>query len=421
MLPIMVINLIAGAFEYRDPAPARTSLTAPVFERPSAGPAFAPGQGPGYVSLWGSRPYSLDELSSKSVITGRDGSGYALRLAWERFGMDEYYEDTFDLSAAIRPLHYLSWETAVSHYRMVFNTDGPAGALNITDVTLSMAAGPFSGFTAGVRQENIFALFNKTRRDFVDPRSSASLSWEMARGITIGYRLEKTRFAWTGTASLSANIMEQFSMTLGYARETMTYFSSFTCVYENMSVTYGYRFHRHLGSTHTVGLTASLVNTGFRAMTFSSVFKKERQGPRAPKININRCSGDEIRSIPFLDETHARRIIRFREIMGPVTVTALHQMGMEKDEIDSLMEYTYGYQEEKKTGPMEKNNGGTHQKRMSIFKKLIGTGLSAGDASDLSGLAAAGQWKKLYARIETLRGYTAEQKAGIRAICASQR
>jgi len=415
----------AAAFEYRETSPASLfpsgmAVHDPALPETVVNPAYLPLVGNSYVSAAGSRPYSLEEMASFLVRSGLCGEWAGFQVSWGGFGIEEYREQTVDISAGIRPMQHLSMGLGAVYSSVAIRCDGHERNIGIWETHAAVLLEPCGWLTLTFRQENILTYLYRARRDVMYPVWSAGAALRPMRGVDILYGISATNFGLLNSAALSARVFPFLCLVAGYQHETGIIGAAFIISLDRLMVSYGFRYHQVLGMTHSVGVTVTLEGRPFEHVDYGGG-KRERPDP-LKKIDINSCGKEDLERVPLLTEKQRVMIMNHREKVGPLSRNNLYQFGMKVREVEDLLDYVYGLAEpERKDGWKErykKGAGGRGNKRKSVFLKLVGLGLKATTALKLSELSAAGKKDDLRREIETLDGISGDTRKKIGTVCA---
>jgi len=127
ILLLFLAEAAFGAFEYREQSPSALFPYSQAASDPQpdsvSNPAYLPLIRYGYLIFSGSKPYSLDPMSSTGIRAGYSGTKFGLQAGWTNFGIDEYREDVFEAKAGCRISGFLFFGAALNYYRLSINTD----------------------------------------------------------------------------------------------------------------------------------------------------------------------------------------------------------------------------------------------------------------------------------------------------------
>jgi hypothetical protein len=242
------------------------------------------------------------------------------------------------------------------------------------------------------------------------------------RGFSLIYNITGTAAGYVNCVSASANILKYFSLKVGYAREAATGSAALSFIYKYISVSYGLKYHPHLGFTHSVGVTLSASEMNIDSLSYGPIFSRFRETERDEKTDINSCSMDRLRRIPGLDVVFAERIMKYRQTIGPLSRTGLLQTGMTESQIDALLLHATGLAPE--VLPARPDYGAREKfekAQKELFKKLIGLGLPPASALECAELALRGDRKTLDERLKSLPGMNTQKMKKVLELCALPR
>ena len=151
--------------------------------------------------------------------------------------------------------------------------------------------------------------------------------------------------------------------------------------------------------------------------------------PSAGRIDIQRCEADELTEIPGVSMELAERVIRYREIFGAVTRSALVQLGFRGELLNAVLGSISNLAEEparmnrtfhrpqRRTG---KEGRITHQQKTVLFERLITAGMRPLPAMKLTRSAMTVGLKRALDQAATL-GLTHEELTMAARVCGSFR
>jgi hypothetical protein len=390
---LLVTAAAPSAFEYRESAPA--ALFPFVRAVSDTGTGSIP-DGPAglalydmyYVSAAYARPYSLQGLNAASSRTGYSDGVNGVQAAYSFFGTDEYGERSISLKAG-RLLHpRLAAGLGLSRHDLTIEADGYSMRRSFIDCTAAVLVMPFDWLRAGFIHENIRSSFDKSDGT-ITPAWSAGLSVAPARGISLEWNLTREYYGSINSLAISANLIPRLGIRAGYARETSSFAGAVVFSLGHLILSYGIRQHAYLGSTHTVALTALSSPALFDGIRYETLRRKRGRVAPVRRVDINSCGIDDLNEIPVLREGIPERIIKYREMIGPVSRHALRQIGMEEREILELMDYAEGLAEDPGRAERERRNEtrrrgapptrpfASQEKRKELFSRLLARGVPA--------------------------------------------
>jgi hypothetical protein len=420
---IAIMKASVGAFEYRqNPPPALFPYCRAAMDDTMAGsisnPAYLPLITFPYLSFSGSKPYTLEELNSTTIKVGYSTKYVGMQATWNRFGFSSYSENIAEGGFGYMPVKYVSIGLGISYYHIQIKTRELSSQHSLLDGKISMLIQPVRWLRLSFQQENIGAVFLPERRDLLYPEWSAGVSLKPVPGFSLTWNLNKNHYQFVNTISASVTLIPHLNIRAGYSREALTFSMSLSIVYKYISASYGLRYHPHLGLTHAIGFTTST-----RSMEMSSLFdnkgafkffeKKSRK-----KININKCSPGELQKIPGLDPAIAKRIIKYREIFGPLNRKSLFQIGMSREEVNRIIPYISGLKQKEKRGRAPKKRKIPISRQQSIFARLLELNIKASTALEITRLVSENRTAELEIKISSLENIPEKIKDKIRKICA---
>jgi hypothetical protein len=429
MIKIAIILCLAGdvisAFDYRVTPPAalfpfRQSVNDDSLPDSVSNPAYLPRIRNPYLHCSGSRPYTLDGLYATTLRAGYAMKGFAFQALWDRFGIEQYLENVVELNLAYMPVRYISIGAGASYYNIAINSVETSMRTHQADCRASLLIAPCEWIEIAFQQENIASLFIKKRRDLMFPEWIAGAALKPFKGFSLLYNISSTSNGYVNTIAATANVLSYFSIRVGYAHEATTYSGALSFVYKYISVSYGVKYHPHLGFTHSAGVTLSVSEIHIDSLSYGSIFSRVRDLQKKPAVNINSCSLEQLTAVPGLPQHIAERIMKYRKTTGPLSRTALLQIGLSGKEIDGLLGHITGLAPDDEPGMQ---SGRTtredyEKKQKIIFKKLIGLGIPAATALELTDMVMNEKKKSCADRINSLPGLSADKKKQVLELCA---
>ena len=435
----LAAQMALGAFEYRNSPPLGLfPFPSAVQDHDDAGsitnPAYLPLVKCPFVNFSMDAPYGVSGLTSNGVTLGAPLGSFGVQGAWRRFGIREYREDIVTAYMGWAPLRMISLGAGMSYSHISIDSGEISFSAGLADFSASLKADPFSWMSLSFEQDNIRSLADAGRRDLLFPERRFGISLLPVRGLTLSWNLSSTFQDRVSMFSLGARLLPVLFIKGGYSREASTYAAAFSLALKNITASYGIRYHSYLGLTHSLGITSTWDGTVYESLEYYS-----RRGPEPPddpgeRIDINRCSADELAGIPAVSETMAARIMKYREILGPLSKKALGQLGMSDREISLLMRYAYGLAEDEKR-PHDRERKKTEragagrvtrgwgekgvnvQARRRIFERLLESGLGASLSLMLSEAAAKNDTAAVRDAVNAVPGLSPEKKREIMGIC----
>ncbi len=431
MIKLAVLLCISGnvisAFDYRVTPPAslfpfRQSANDTSLPDSISNPAYLPRIKYPYLHCSGSRPYTLDGLYATTLRAGFTVKGFAVQALWDRFGIEQYLENVVELNLAYMPVKYISIGTGASYYNLAVNTMEASLKTHQADCRASLLIAPCEWIDIAFQQENIASLFIKKRSDLMYPEWIAGAALKPFKGFSLLYNISKTSNGYVNTIAATANVLKYFSIRVGYAREATTYSGALSFVYKYVSVSYGLKYHPHLGFTHSAGVTLSVSEMNIDSLSYGSIFSRIREVQNKPAVNINNCTMDQITAVPGVQQHIAERIMKYRQTTGPLSRKSLLQIGLSEKEIEGLLRHITGLAPDEtgwQSGLQTRERYERAQK--DLFKKLISLGFPAATALELADMAMIGKNKSYTDRVNSLPDIPAEKKKQALKLCTGCR
>ncbi len=436
-LAFLLANTLSLSFEYRDTTPHSlfpyyytVSDTSPLGNL--SNPAYLPLWETLYLNIDYGKPYLMEELNSGNLRIGYGFNGIGIQAAWSRFGINEYSEDILEGNFGYRPWRFFSTGIGVSYYHINIKTEDIRFKYGLTDFKFSALFLPFDWINLGYSLENIYYLLDKKedKTDFIYPNQSLGLAVKPARGITFVWNINKIYYGHINTFSATANLLSCLSLKGGYSRETSSYSFSVIIMYGKFSLAYGLSHQTYLGSTHKIGLTLASDDFLFEEVNYNKNLYRRTLPEKKKNINVNESSYEELMDSGLFAKEIAERIIKYRDIIGPVTEKSLVQIGITEKELNELRENIRGLAVESATSDKPKiyktyNNinknkpktGYDIDTRKSLFQKLLENDVNAGTALKIAEQAKNSSKDELIRQIKELSNIDEEKKKIIIKLC----
>ena len=364
----------------------------------------------------GGRPYYGYGLDSASASAQYGGTGFGLSGRWNSFGDKAYRENSFFAGAGFAPAWWLGAGVTGNIYSLKIN----CGDIVRDDIFYDFGAGliimPAEWMQAGFMAQNIKALICENTSIYGE--WSCGLLTKPCRGLSVSWDLTDTPAGKINTFVLTVNPLEFLSSGFGYSVETSSFSMNIGFMFRNAEFNYGIRFHPYLGYSHSVSITYS--GSG---KTEPLVYGNPANLPEK-RINIKTASYDELSGLGILSETSARRIILYREEIGPLTRNALVRIGLTPPEIRMLVAVSYGFEKNRKSvSPHFKKKSYNKKKYVPRkvlvkrkFREMTDEGIPAYQASLYSDMCTSGD-NGFIELLDADHSIAEEQKKIIRRIC----
>jgi hypothetical protein len=279
---------------------------------------------------------------------------------------------------------------------------------------------PFSQMTLAYRQDNIVSIFRRNRRDLLYPESSFGAHIIPSRGMSFNWNYLHTSYGGINSWSVRVNLLPSFSVAAGYSRETAIYALGATILTGRSMISYSFNYHAYLGATHRIA-----VNFAMSQERFEPFVMKRSKTEEHFTVNIQTCTARDLSRIPLLTEEHAERIIRYREIIGPVTEKTFTQLGISKAEIEEIHDHCEGITVEddnpadEKPERKRKSYSGkyTGTRAKTYFIRFVEAGISPGAAIKLADAVSGKSGGEIVRAIDSLSEISGEDKRKAKAVC----
>ncbi len=417
---------LAGAFEYRTSDPA---MLFPYIR--AAEDSALPGSviSPSMLSFQGgleffgstSRPYSEKSLTGTSSALRYSGREGGAQLYWNRFGDDVYREDSFSLGGAFPVLKYFTAGISENLYRLQIDTDEGIFTRDLYSTDMSISAQPAGWIKFAFVQTGMMTKAKGNNKEIIYPEWSAGILVSPEPGFSLSWNITDCAPRFVNTFTVTAVPLPNLAVRGGYSRETCSFAGSISLMIKKISVTYGLRLHSYLGYTHSLGVSFSGKSSPPSIDYGRPVCVKTE---RTERIDINSSSYDDILDLPEMDKVRARRIILYREKIGPISDEALFRIGMKGEEVAMVKHRIYGLEEDiipgrnkqkKNFSPKRwKSSPETRIKR--LFRKMLTRGIKADMALKFSE-GAVKRKRSIADEINRDGELTDKEKAIIRRLC----
>ena len=438
MSSLFIIFLVSAhmpsAFEYRENTPA--ALFPFVRAVVETGPGTITGNPAGfalydmyYFGAEYAQPYSIKGLDSASARAGYSKGGTGVQAAYSFYGIDEYGERSVAIGAG-RLFHpRLAAGLTAYRHELHIAADDYSMRRSFVDCGAAVIAMPFDWLRAGFIYENMRAAYEKNH-DRAMPVWSTGLSLSPTRGLSLAWNLTREHYGPINSLVISANPLPRLGLRAGYARETSSFAGALVFSLGRVVLSYGIRQHAYLGPTHMVSLTAISSPVTLEEIRYETLRSRRVVRPPVRRIDINSCGIEELEEIPVLGEDIPGRIIRYREMIGPVSHHALRQIGMEEREITELMDYIEGLagdpalagrgQRDRPAGRAASTSRpfASQEKRKELFSRLLRRGVPASMALKIADRARELGREELIREVSSKKDIPEHLKKSIIAACS---
>lgn len=379
-------------------------------------PALIPCCGGFTATASGGKPYYGYGLSSGFAAAQYGGSFFGLSSRWNSFGDSAYSENSFCAGAGLMPAGWISAGVTADLYRISIDTDNTRYSRRLYDFGAGILLSPASWLQAGFLVRNIRAF--KEEQNTIFGEWSCGLLAKPCQGVSLSWNITDTPAGSINTFIVNVNPMKYLSSGFGYSADTSSFSLNLGFMFTRIEINYGLRFHPYLGYSHAVSITYS-----DRAGTEPLEYAKTVNLPEK-RINIQTATYDELAGLGILTDTNCRRIILYREQIGPLSREALAKIGLCPAEIKILVSHTYGLERNVKNGfdrtAKRSSYRQNYMPRKVIvkqrFNEMLNEGIPAYQAALYSDLCVSGgeDFPELLSSDSSLGD---EQKSSIRRIC----
>ncbi len=383
--------------------------------------AALPGRKVWYMHSYYTRPFGLCGLRSHTVTAGLRYHGAGIGAGWHRFGMEGYTEDTLSMGAGFAPARFISIGAELHYYMLRITTPEIKEDFSTRDTSISVKIVPFSRLSVIIEQKNLYTLASKENNGVLYPERYAGASVQLFDGCTLNAQVARDFFGYSTIWSVRGVLLPVLTCSAGYSPQLESYSAGFTFTWRQMQVNYSFTHHTYLGNTHAFGITMYTGDFKYTPIPPTRASARKKTPAPARDLDIRHCTLQQLRSLAIVDDKYCRRIIAYRDTMGPVTEKALYQVGLSRDDISRVRAHLSGLGRGVNTGRGKKRPPRriSTARRKTLFRLLLGKGVPAHASLRISRLvqhATAGDLEKFLAAQSNL---SPELKNEIRQLCRS--
>ena len=377
------------------------------------------------------RPYSDENLSTYFAGAKYSSENYGFQIHYSSFGSYFYKENSYSISTAYKFINIINTGLSYNKYQISIQTDDISLNKNFRDIDFAIALMPCNFFTLAFTQNSLLTEFNSKNKKEIFPEKSGGIILTPAKGFALTWNITDTSAGYINSFTASIIPLGNIVIKAGYTPEDSRIAASISIGIKNFTISYLLGFHPYLGYSHNFGITFVPFNyenknyIEFRSPPESSINKD---------ININKATFEELQKIPEVSTTSCKRIISYREKIGPLTEKSLIQIGLSREEINSIKKYCYGFERDqnhgqeslpessqskenkKKTAP-KKNHISSKEIIKEKFRLLIEAGIPATSAIKYSELSLSKGHINFETALNSDKSLSEEQKETIRNIC----
>ena len=376
---------------------------------------------PGTTYLFSGGEYHalLPGLRGESVIAGGPFCDYlGWRFSFSRFGIDEYREYSLSPGICTRFGRWASLGLSVEGYYISI-TDGKESAYERNcDLTIGFLLHPFSWLSLGAAGMNFLSAIRPERQNVLYPEYSAGCGISPFEGLTVEYNYTGTATGPLNTIGLDAALLDCLAVCIGYCPDSMESSVCMHLSYSRFLVSYRFRYHPALGTTHGLGLTMAMDVKRFTPLSYA-----DRKPDPSDKRDISQITDEEILALPFLTGEEAEKLLRYRRENGHLSIDTLYAIGLERERVKRLLDSFYGFEDErdrpgaiKKTEPEKRERMIDRQR--TAFRAFISLGIAPARAMELVDLARFTPPGEMDVRLRAMGGLSDEKIKAALVICA---
>lgn len=428
---LLAIQVFVGAFEYREepgalfPSGSAISNTSDLSYAMSKNRSDISADWMVFSSY--SRPYDNAGLNAGS--TGFIAAGDSLYAGgtYSRFGLNFYREEKYSVLAGIKNPHNISFFIRPHCNRLVIDTEVVSLDKRFLGVDSGIFLSPFRQIKIAFTQENIQSLVQKEKRDILFPASIFSASVSPLPGFSCIWEYHRTATGGINSWIAEADLMKGFALTGGYSRETYTYACGAAFSFAHCVLNYTMRYHAYLGTTHALALSYQS-NERSGSVLPLRIPQIKSGGESSVRIDLTQCTADDLLTLSGIDSEHAERIIKYRELIGPINEKALVQLDVSREGIDSIRMNSLDLPDEtEEPAPVKKMSSAerrsyTKQKEetRSLFLRLVSAGLTPVKALKISSAVNGKKNNEIAPTIREIAGLSDAEKNLAVSVCSKR-
>lgn len=305
-------------------------------------------------------PFGYADLYNTNSFVNYTLDGYCAGIQWQYFGIPEYREDTVSAGAGCAIAQWISTGVELHNYIVSIKTQQLRYTQSFYDYGIYCTIKPLDRASLFVMQNNV-RNFNDD--GYIPSETIVALRMELFKGCIVEYEFRYSDYL-TQLFKVQGHIARYCAVNVAYSRELNTSSAGISIIWDSLLLQYILHHHSFLGNTHSFGVMYSLA--GFKYTTLDKPLKKEIQ-----KLDIQSCTAEELMELNVVPEVLCQRIVKYRSMFGPVSVTSLYQLGFTTQQIRDLKEYTYNFYEQEKRvhDNDEHNNKVVHNTYISSEEK----------------------------------------------------
>ncbi len=365
-------------------------------------------------------PFGYADLYNTISFVNYTFDGFREGIQWQYFGIPEYREDTVSIGTDWVIAQWISVGVELHKYIASIKTQQLRYTQSFYDYGIYCTIKPFDRASIFIMQNNV-RNFNDD--GYIPSETIVALRTEFFKGCIVEYELSYSDYI-TQLFKIQGFITSYCAVNIAYSRELNTSSAGISIIWDSLLVQYVLHHHSFLGNTHSIGVVYSL--TGFKYAHFNKPLKKEIK-----KLDIQCCTAEELTELNVVPELLCQRIVKYRSMFGPVSVTSLYQLGFTTQQIRDLQEYTYNFYEQEKRvhDNDEQNNKVVHNKYISseeknrkmkqLFQSMVTAGIPAYIALSLSEEFQNNGQKGLL-QSPLFKSLTTQQQKVVKSLCGIQ-
>jgi len=419
---IVFLSLVLpSAFEYRQSGAfhlfpflqAVTYQEIPGGENPSEVPSVT------YIAAGGEYRPLMPDLRGESITAGGPAGEYiAWQAGYRHYGIDEYCEHSVSASACGRFGRWASLGVGVLGYHVAIKGESFRAVEKAADMSAGLLVNPFSWLTIGAVGQNIVSGIDRKRQSLLYPEYSVGCSVSPFDGLYLAYNRTQTAGGPLNTMGIHAAFLGYCAVSMGYTADSSESSVCLHLLYRRMLVSYRFRYHPALGTSHGIGISLSLESRSFTSLRYGTMHAEPVE-----KKDIALEDDDGIRKIPCLTEEEAEKLIRYRREVGPLTVEALYGIGLERERVAWFLDSFYGFRDERdRQGGMEKkkreHRPAMRDRQRAAFRQLVELGIGPSMALEFVEIATLSGGDELDVRLRAAGNLSEEQRKAAYRICA---
>ncbi len=284
-----------------------------------------------------SNPFGYPDLYSTTSFIHSAVHDYSVGLQWQYFGIPEYREDTVSVGAGWAIAQWINLGVELHDYILSIHTEKFTRTQNFYDYGVYCIIKPFDPIQFFIMQNNIMHFHDD---GYIPSESMLQTRAEIFKGCIIEYELHYSDYIWQ-IFRINGYITHYCAVDIAYSRELHLSSAGVTILWDSLLLRYELQHHTFLGNTHRFGLVYS-----YNPLTYALSGKPVKK--ETLKLDIQTCTAEELMALDIVPEVLCQRVVKYRAMFGPVSITSLYQLGFTTQQVRDLQQYAYNFYEQGK-------------------------------------------------------------------------